>query len=60
MQADLALASQRPAWVVGVGIENALGSGAFRGTDALELTVGLSLMALVVAVGAIVKGLHAR
>ncbi|WP_374601987.1 TolC family protein [Arenimonas sp.] len=34
-------AAQKPAWVVGASLENALGSGAYRGADETELTLSL-------------------
>jgi cobalt-zinc-cadmium efflux system outer membrane protein len=39
--ADADQAAQKPAWTVGASVENVLGTGAFRGADAAELTLSL-------------------
>lgn len=41
LAAEADLAAQKPAWVAGASVENALGSGAYRGADAAELTLSL-------------------
>ncbi|MBP6626979.1 MAG: TolC family protein [Arenimonas sp.] len=39
--AEADLAAQNPAWVAGVSLENALGSGDYRGVDEAELSLSL-------------------
>lgn len=41
LAADADLAAQKPAWTASASLENALGSGEYRGTEAAELTLGL-------------------
>ena len=41
LTAEADLAAQKPAWVAGASVENVLGSGAYRGADAAELTLSL-------------------
>lgn len=41
LRADVDQAAQSPAWVAGASLENALGTGEYRGTDAAELTLSL-------------------
>lgn len=41
LMAEADLAAQKPAWTVGASVENVLGTGAFRGADAAELTLSL-------------------
>ena len=41
LTAEADLAAQKPAWVVGASLENALGSGDYRGVDGAELTLSL-------------------
>lgn len=41
LQADVDQAALTPTWVAGASLENALGSGAYRGADAAELTLSL-------------------
>lgn len=41
LTAEADLAAQSPAWVAGAGVENALGTGPYRGADAAELTLSL-------------------
>lgn len=41
VSAEADLAAQKPAWVAGASLENALGSGDYRGADGAELTVSL-------------------
>lgn len=41
LTAEADLAAQKPAWVAGASVENALGSGDYRGVDGAELTLSL-------------------
>jgi cobalt-zinc-cadmium efflux system outer membrane protein len=41
LMAEADLAAQKPAWSAGASVENVLGTGAFRGADAAELTLSL-------------------
>lgn len=41
LSADADLAAQRPAWVASADLENALGSGEYRGANGAELSLGL-------------------
>lgn len=41
LAADADLAAQKPGWVASASLENAPGTGEYRGTDAAELTLGL-------------------
>jgi cobalt-zinc-cadmium efflux system outer membrane protein len=41
LAAEADMAAQKPAWLAGASLENALGSGDYRGADAAELTLSL-------------------
>lgn len=41
LTAEADLAAQKPAWTAGAGVENVLGTGAYRGADSAELTLSL-------------------